>query len=48
MNGCLTMYIEKEVGEKFSTDSIIDEFSSMKEYKVQFSIKKRGWNFTVF
>ena len=42
LNDCLTVCIEKGVVKKFSTDSIIDEFSSMKEHKVQFTFKKRG------
>ncbi|XP_071911753.1 uncharacterized protein [Coffea arabica] len=41
LNDCLTVYIEKEVAEKFSSDSIIDEFSSMKERRAQFTSKKR-------
>ena len=41
LNDCLTVYIEKEVAEKFSSDSIIDEFSSMKERRTQFTSKKR-------
>nr|XP_027096340.1 uncharacterized protein LOC113716245 [Coffea arabica] len=41
LNDCLTVYIEKEVAKKFSSDSIIDEFSSMKERRTQFTSKKR-------
>ncbi|XP_071933013.1 uncharacterized protein [Coffea arabica] len=41
LNDCLTVYIEKEVAKKFSSDSIIDEFSSMKERRAQFTSKKR-------
>ena len=36
----LTVYIEREVVRKFSIDSIIDEFSSIKEHKPQFTYKK--------
>ena len=42
LNDCLIVYIEKEVAGKFTTDSIINEFSYMKEHKVQFTFKKRG------
>ena len=41
LNDCLTMYIEKQVVEKFSTDSIIDKFNSMKERSTHFTFKKR-------
>ena len=47
LNDCLTVYIEKKVVRKFSTNSFINEFSSMKECKTQFIFKKRGWNFKV-
>ena len=40
MNDYLTVYIEKEVGLKFSTNSIVNEFSSIKERKAQFTFKK--------
>ncbi|XP_071916289.1 uncharacterized protein [Coffea arabica] len=41
LNDCLTVYIEKKVTKKFSSDSIIDEFSSRKERRAQFTSKKR-------
>ena len=42
LNDCLTAYIEKEFVEKFSSDSIIDEFSSMKKRKSHFTFKKKS------
>ena len=32
----LAVYIEKEIAENFTTDSILDEFRSLKERKLQF------------
>ena len=31
----LTVYIEKEIAEKFSSDSIIDDFNLLREHRVQ-------------
>ena len=32
----LAVYIEKKIAENFTTDSILDEFRSLKERKLQF------------
>ena len=32
----LVVYIEKEIAENFTTDSILDDFRSLKEHKLQF------------
>ena len=38
----LIVYIKKkEIVKKFNTNSIMDEFSSKKEHKVQFTFKKK-------
>ena len=31
----LTVYIEKEIAEKFSSDSMIDDFNLLREHQVQ-------------
>lgn len=46
MPNCIHI-IEKEVVEKFSTNSIIDECSSMKECEAQFTFKKGDCNFKI-
>ena len=35
----LVVYIEKEIAENFTTDSILDDFKSLKECKLQFWTK---------
>ncbi|XVE72215.1 hypothetical protein DITRI_Ditri11bG0021600 [Diplodiscus trichospermus] len=40
LNDFLIAYIEKEIAAKFNIESIIDEFSSMKERRAQFRYKR--------
>ena len=42
LNDCLIVYIEKEITAKFSSESIIDEFASMKDRRAQLIFKKRN------
>ena len=35
-------YIEKDIAQTFTIDSIIDEFDTMKEHRVQFKMHKFG------
>ncbi len=35
LSDCLTVYIEKEIAKNFSSDSIINDFSTMKDRRVQ-------------
>ena len=45
LNDYLTVCIEKKVIEKFSIDSIIDKFNSMKEHNTHFTFKKKMLKF---
>ena len=35
LNDCLIVYIEKEIAANFCTNSILDDFNSMKERRAQ-------------
>ena len=41
LNDCLIVYIEKEITTKFSSESIVDEFASMKYCQAQLIFKKK-------
>ena len=42
LNDSLNVYIEKEITTKFSSESIIDEFATMKVHRAQLIFKKRN------
>ncbi|XP_062075657.1 uncharacterized protein LOC133779756 [Humulus lupulus] len=42
LSDCLTICIEKEIAAKFSSDSIIDDFASMKNRPVQLTFNKNN------
>ena len=36
LSNCLLVYIEKEIAEKFSLDSLVDDFRDLKEWQYLF------------
>ena len=36
LSNCLLIYIEKEIVEKFSLDSLVDDFRDLKEWRCLF------------
>ena len=42
LNDCLIIYIEKKIASKFSSESIIDGFVSMKYHRAQLNLRKEN------